>query len=83
MSPKLWSDEDRLFIPRMGGWTINFKHVARKFGWVKTPPTAAPSSETSVDDGAATSQEDRLKKSLDASRYTSSQDVRSSSDQET
>ena len=28
MSFSFWSDEDRLFVPRMLGWSINFKFIA-------------------------------------------------------
>jgi len=71
MSPKLWSDEDRLFIPRMGGWTINFKYIARKLGWVtsaavvESPAPAEPSDEPK-------SSEDRLADAVERSRFEDS-----------
>ena len=72
MSPKLWSDEDRLFIPRMGGWTINFKHVARKFGWVKTPPAKVKAVDADVVEESAENQEARLRRSVRRSRFEDS-----------
>jgi len=67
VTPKLWSDENRLFIPRMGGWTINFKYIARKLGWVK-PIQEPPSSET-VNPEALKTAEDRLEEAVERSRY--------------
>lgn len=67
MSPRIWSDEDRLFIPRMGGWTINFKYIARKFGWVK--PSSESESSQSVEADAPKTAEDRLADAVERSRY--------------
>ena len=49
MKLNLWSDEERLFIPRTLGLSINFKHIARKFRWVKALPTG--SEDTNPDLG--------------------------------
>jgi len=67
MSPRIWSDEDRLFIPRLGGWTLNFKYIARKFGWVKpsTPAVAAPAAEAEM----PKTGEDRLADAVERSKY--------------
>jgi len=69
MSPRIWSDEDRLFIPRMGGWSINFKHIARKLGWVK--PSAVESSAPGGEshEPAPETHEDRLRRSVEHSRF--------------
>ena len=62
----LWSDEDRLFIPRLLGWSINFKYIARKLGWVKPLETPSPAPEAPQEDE---SSEERLRRAVDRSRY--------------
>ena len=69
MSPKLWTDEDRLFIPRMGGWTINFKYIARKVRLVKTPVAPQPIDEPDASAEEAKTSEDRLRQSIEGSRF--------------
>ena len=69
MSPKLWSDEDRLFIPRIGGWTINFKHIARKLGWVKPLPLKSEAVSLDPADEAPETSEDRLRRSVEQSKF--------------
>ncbi len=65
----LWSNEDRLFIPRLGGWTINFKYIARKLGWVKTPAALEPTEEQENPAETAKTSEDRLRESVERSRF--------------
>jgi hypothetical protein len=70
MSPRLWSDEDRLFIPRMGGWSINFKYIARKLGWVKQSSLAKPSQPQDPDiPPHDETPEERLKRTVEQSRF--------------
>jgi len=69
MSFKMWSDEDRLFIPRMGGWSINFKYIARKVRLVKTPVSAQAPEETDALGKEAKTAEDRLRQSVERSRF--------------
>jgi hypothetical protein len=69
MSFKMWSDEDRLFIPRLGGWSINFKYIARKLGWVKTPVSPKPPEEPDASAEAAKTAEGRLRQSVERSRF--------------
>ena len=68
MSFSFWSDEDRLFVPRLLGWSINFKFIARKLGWIKTPagedePAASENLETPPE-----SREERLRRAIERSR---------------
>jgi len=69
MKLNLWSDEDRLFIPRIGGWTINFKHIARKLGWVKPLPLKSEAANQDPADESAETPEDRLRRSVERSRF--------------
>ena len=69
MSPKLWSDEERLFIPRLGGWSINFKYIARKVRLVKTPVSPKPADEPDASAEEAKTAEDRLRQSVERSRF--------------
>jgi len=69
MKLNLWSDEERLFIPRIGGWTINFKYLARKLGWVKTQVSPKPAEDTDGSADAAETSEDRLRRSVERSRF--------------
>ena len=70
MNFSFWSDEDRLFVRRkIGlGWSINFKHIARKLGLIKEhqPQRSEqlPKSETTPE-----SREDRLRRQIEASKY--------------
>jgi len=74
MNFSFWSDEDRLFVPRLLGWSINFKYIAKKLGWIKPSPTNAP-ADGARDDSAASedaspmTREERLRRAADASRY--------------
>jgi len=68
MSFSFWSDEDRLFVPRMLGFSINFKYIAKKLGWIKsarTEPESPPSDETSR---PPETREDRLRRAIERSR---------------
>ena len=69
MKLNLWSDEDRLFIPRTLGMSINFKYIARKLGWVK--PVALTSNDVNPEpsDGHPETSEDRLRRSVERSRF--------------
>jgi len=69
MKLNLWSDEDRLFIPRLGGWSINFKHIARKLGWVKPVPLGEEAEKTDSADEAPETSGDRLRRSVERSRF--------------
>ena len=62
------SDEDRFFIPRIGGWFINLKYIARKLGWVKTqasPQVIEEEPDSSPE--TANTAEDRLRRSYASS----------------
>ena len=68
MNSSIWSDEDRLFVPRLLGWSINFKYIAKKLGWIKV---AAPEGELSPSDEpelTSESREDRLRRAIERSR---------------
>jgi len=69
MPLNLWSDEDRLFIPRLGGWTINFKYIARKLGWIKPADPSTDLEEPGDTASLPETPEERLKKAVDRSRY--------------
>jgi hypothetical protein len=72
MNSNLWSDEDRLFMPRRFGlgYTINFKYIARKLGWVKPlAPQSMADEETASDHVIEETPEERLRRSIDRSRY--------------
>ena len=66
---KLWSDEDRLFIPRTLGLSINFKYIARKLGWVKPLPTKIETADEDLADSAPETSEDRLRRSVERSKF--------------
>ena len=72
MSLNLWSDEERLFIPRLGGWTINFKYIARKLRWVKPLPSKSEAATADPADEAPETSEDRLRRSVERSRFEDS-----------
>ncbi len=65
----LWSDEERLFIPRIGGWTINFKQIARKLGWVKPVPLGEKAEKTDSPVDAPETSKERLRRSVERSRF--------------
>jgi len=69
MSFNLWSDEDRLFIPRTLGWSINFKYIARKFGWIKPAIKVSTTVDPEVGEQPPATAEDRLARSVERSRY--------------
>jgi len=69
MKLNLWSDEERLFIPRIGGWTINFKYIARKLGWVKPVPLSEEAEKTDSPVDAPETSEERLRRSVERSRF--------------
>ena len=69
MKLNLWSDEDRLFIPRIGGWSINFKHIARKLGWVKALPLKSDAVNPDLADETPETSEDRLRRSVERSQF--------------
>ena len=69
MKLNLWSDEERLFIPRTGGWSINFKHIARKLGWVKPLPSQSEAATADLADEVPETSEDRLRRSVERSRF--------------
>ncbi len=69
MKLNLWSDEERLFIPRVGGWSINFKHIARKLGWIKGLPLKSEAVNLDLPDEKPETSEDRLRQSVEGSRF--------------
>ena len=71
MKLNLWSDEDRLFIPRtLGmGMSINFKYIARKLGWVKPVALTTGDVNPEPSDGHPETSEDRLRRSVERSRF--------------
>ena len=71
MKLNLWSDEDRLFIPRTLGMSINFKYIARKLGWVKPVALTTTSDDVNPEpsDGHPETSEDRLRRAVERSRF--------------
>lgn len=69
MNLNLWSDEDRLFTPRMLGWSINFKYIARKLGWIKPTPFDSEAESLDQADEMPETSEDRLRRSVERSRF--------------
>jgi len=69
MKLNLWSDEDRLFIPRLGGWSINFKYVARKLGWIKPSPLDEKAESPDVSEETPETSKERLRRSVERSRF--------------
>ncbi len=72
MSSNLWSDEDRLFMPRrLGlGYTLNFKYIAKKLGWIKPAVRKdAPDEGDAEQQDVAETPEERLRRSIDDSRF--------------
>ncbi|MBU1050396.1 hypothetical protein KKG90_10295 [Candidatus Bipolaricaulota bacterium] len=72
MSFNLWSDEDRLFIPRLGGWSINFKYIARKLRWVKPSAAERVLPNSKIEEQIPETKEDRLHRSVKRSRFEDS-----------
>jgi len=68
MSFSFWSDEDRLFVPRLLGWSINFKFIAKKLGWIK--PSASEIEPPTHQDPETSSEtrEERLRRAIERSR---------------
>ena len=64
----LWSDEDRLFIPRLLGLSINFKYIAKKLGLIKRVRTAEPADRPN-EPARPASTDDRLRDAIDRSRF--------------
>ena len=75
MKLSFWSDEDRLFVQRrIGfGWSLNFKFIAKKLGWIKaTSPTDDEGGSRPEQAGENREQEsraERLKRQIEDSRY--------------
>lgn len=69
MSPSFWSDEKKVFVPRLGGWSINFKYLAKKLGWVKSDVVDSVDPMADRNDTTPESQEDRLRRSIERSRF--------------
>ena len=75
MNPSFWSDEDRLFVRRrIGfGWSLNFKFIAKKLGWVRsTPPEdneRGSRPDQSVGERGQESRTERLRRQIEDSRY--------------
>jgi len=72
MSFSFWSDEDRLFVPRMLGWSINFKYIAKKLRWIKPQAIETESPELGEAQTSAESREDRLRRAIERSRFEGS-----------
>jgi len=68
MKLNLWSDEDRLFIPRTLGMSINFKYIARKLGWVKQASLIS-AEEADLPLEIPETSEERLRRSVERSRF--------------
>ncbi len=75
MKLSFWSDEDRLFVPRQFGfgWSLNLKFIAKKLGWIKSPPRGRQRDGTSREQPSGErprrSRSERLKKQIEDSRY--------------
>lgn len=73
-----WSDENRWFVPRVFGlgYSLNFKYVAKRLGWIKPPAEEMPASERSEREQltvAPKTREQRLREQIESSKY---EDVR-------
>ena len=68
MSFSFWSDEDCLFVPRLLGWSINFKFIAKKLGWIK--PSASEIEPPTHQDPETSSEtrKERLRRAIERSR---------------
>ncbi len=69
MKLNLWSNEERLFIPRTLGLSINFKYIARKLGWVKPLPPTMDGVDADLASAPPETSEDRLRRSVERSRF--------------
>ncbi len=69
MSPSFWSDEERVFVPRLGGWSINFKYLAKKLGWIKSDVVVSVDPLADSHETTPQSKEDRLRRSVERSRF--------------
>ena len=69
MKLNFWSDEDRLFVPRLGGWSINFKFIARKLGWIKPTVSLKGVEDEDVPLDTRETSDDRLRRSVERSRF--------------
>ncbi len=69
MSPSFWSDENQLFVPRLLGWSINFKVIAKRLGWIKAE-IDPPESDGCVlrEAPSESSREERLRRAIEDSR---------------
>jgi len=72
MNFSFWSDEDRLFVPRLLGWSINFKYIAKKLGWIKPPVDEVEPAESEEHEASSETREDRLRRAIDRSRHEDS-----------
>ena len=68
MNLPFWSDEERLFVPWLLGISLNFKHVARKLGWMRPRTPKRPESVESAP-AATRTREDRLRDAVERSRF--------------
>jgi len=69
MSPSFWSDENRLFVPRLLGWSINLKYVAKRLGWIKTETDLAETDRSRLQEAPSeSSREERLRRAIEDSR---------------
>ena len=69
MKLSFWSDEDRLFVFWGLGASLNFKFVAKKLGFIKTPSSSASTEEITQPERNSHSPTDRLRKHIEASKY--------------
>ena len=69
MNFSFWSDKDRLFVPRLLGWSINFKYIAKKLGWIKPPVHEAEPAGPEEHEASSETREDRLRRAIDRSRH--------------
>ena len=68
MNLSFWSAEDRLFVPRLLGWSINFKFIARKLGWIKSVMSETEPDESNEPKLPSESREDRMRRAIERSR---------------
>ena len=69
MNFSFWSDEERLFVPRLLGWSINFKLIARKLGWIKPRMDLIRPPGYEGDEASSESRVDRLRRAIEQSRH--------------
>jgi len=68
-----WSDEDRWFVPRAFGlgYSLNFKYVAKRLGWIKPRPEPAAADAANDDVQSVVvpkTREDQLRERIEASK---------------